>query len=84
MELCYSSNENKGADQLCSYCEADLRLCFRIGKKSSFLMTRLKYHIRALHVHSNWLQTGYCFLFVQPLKTDLMQVFTELPTKVSD
>ena len=23
---------NKGADQLCSYCEADLRLFFRIGK----------------------------------------------------
>ena len=25
-------NENKGADQLRSYCEADLHLCFRIGK----------------------------------------------------
>ena len=24
--------KNKGADQLRSYCEADLRLCFRIGK----------------------------------------------------
>ena len=24
--------KNKGADQLCSYCTADLRLCFRIGK----------------------------------------------------
>ena len=28
-ELHYPSNENKGADQLRSYCEADLRLCFR-------------------------------------------------------
>ena len=28
----YSCIENKGADQLRSYCEADLRLCFRIGK----------------------------------------------------
>ena len=28
----YPSSENKGADQLRSYCEADLRLCFRIGK----------------------------------------------------
>ena len=27
----YPSSENKGADQLRSYCEADLRLCFRIG-----------------------------------------------------
>ena len=29
-ELYYPSSENKGADQLRSYCEADLRLCFRI------------------------------------------------------
>ena len=26
----YPSSENKGADQLCGYCKADLRLCFRI------------------------------------------------------
>ena len=26
----YPSSENKGADQLRSYCEADLRLCFRL------------------------------------------------------
>ena len=33
-ELYYPSSENKGTDQLCSYCEADLdlRLCFYIGK----------------------------------------------------
>ena len=28
--------ENKGADQLRSYCEADLRLCFHIGKNQVF------------------------------------------------
>ena len=28
--LYYLCSENKGADQLCSYCEADLRLCFRV------------------------------------------------------
>ena len=27
-----SCSENKGVDQLRGYCEADLRLCFRIGK----------------------------------------------------
>ena len=32
MALYYLCSENKGADQLCSYCMADLRLCFRIGK----------------------------------------------------
>ena len=26
----YPCSENKGADQLCSYCTADLRLCFRV------------------------------------------------------
>ena len=31
-ELSYPCSKNKGADQLCSYCTADLRLCFRIGK----------------------------------------------------
>ena len=29
-ELYYSSSENKGTDQLRSYCETDLRLCFRL------------------------------------------------------
>ena len=30
--LCYLHSENKGADQLRGYREADLRLCFRICK----------------------------------------------------
>ena len=29
-------SENKGADQLCSYCTADLRLCFRLGNNPVF------------------------------------------------
>ena len=32
-ELYYPYSENKGADQLRSYCAADLRLFFRIRKK---------------------------------------------------
>ena len=32
----YLCSENKGADQLCSYCTADLRLCFSIGKNPVF------------------------------------------------
>ena len=32
----YQSSENKGADQLRGYREADLRLCFRIYAKSRF------------------------------------------------
>ena len=29
-ELYYPCSENKGADQLRGYCEADLRICFRL------------------------------------------------------
>ena len=39
--LYYPCSENKGADQLRGYREADLRLCFRICKKAGFLSTRL-------------------------------------------
>ena len=35
-ELYYPCSENKGADQLRSYCEADLRLCFRLCILSVF------------------------------------------------
>ena len=31
-KLYHLCRENKGADQLCSYCKTDLRLCFSIGK----------------------------------------------------
>ena len=34
-KLCYPSSENKSADQLRGYREADLRLCFRLCR--SFL-----------------------------------------------
>ena len=34
--LYYLCRENKGADQLCIFCTADLRLCFRIFIKQVF------------------------------------------------
>ena len=37
----YPYSDNKGADQLCGYREADLRLCFRICKKAGFLTMRI-------------------------------------------
>ena len=36
--LYYLCSENKEVDQLCSYCAADLHLCFHIGKKLVFLL----------------------------------------------
>ena len=35
-EFYYPCSENKGADQLCSYCTADLLLCFRLVKHLVF------------------------------------------------
>ena len=40
-ELYYPCRENKGADQLSSYREADLRLCFQIMQIIGFLIMRL-------------------------------------------
>ena len=51
-ELYYPSSENKGADQLRSNCEADLRLCFRLGRLlvfpcgGSFVTDGLAQHCR--------------------------------------
>ena len=39
--LHYLCSENKGADQLRGYREADLRLCFSHMQKVGFVMTRL-------------------------------------------
>ena len=41
--LCYLFSENKGTDQLCGYCTADLRLCFSHKQKSDILKMQLKY-----------------------------------------
>ena len=51
-ELYYLCSESKGADQLRGYREADLRLCFRICKKTGFLMTRLILQIPFLAIAS--------------------------------
>ena len=46
--LYYTCSENKGADQLHGYREADLRLCFRICKKKRFSHAA---HIRTLYFY---------------------------------
>ena len=35
-KLYFPFSENKGAEQLCSYCTTDLRLCFRIDNNPVF------------------------------------------------
>ena len=56
-ELHYQCSENKGADQLCGYREADLHLCFRICKSrfshnaAHMMQTRgLKLWMEKLHI----------------------------------
>ena len=48
--LYYLCSENKGANQLCGYLEADLRLCFRICKKPVF-SRRGSYVVDAILIH---------------------------------
>ena len=43
--LDYLCSENKDADQLRGYREADLRLCFPICKMLGFLITWLKWYL---------------------------------------
>ena len=53
-ELYYWCSENKGTDQLCSYCTADLRLCFRTCK---ILFSLVAAQIMALHFVSRYKPT---------------------------
>ena len=43
-ELYYTYSENNFADQLRSYCEADLRLCFRLCRLLVFLCGESMYY----------------------------------------
>ena len=48
--LYYPCSENKGADQLCGYRTADLRLCFSHMQKAGFLITRLIYDTSKFYI----------------------------------
>ena len=50
--------ENKGADQLCSNCTADLRLCFRYTDSTFSLLLILK--LSRFYVSSVTVQAGLC------------------------
>ena len=63
----YPCSENKGADQLRSYCEADLRPCFRIGKNPVF--SRCGSNGKDMMFNSNILQqyqiTFYMYMYLE-------------------
>ena len=50
--LYYRSGENKGADQLRDYAQADLRLCFRICKNPVFSRRGSNYIVRIIAISS--------------------------------
>ena len=50
----YSSGETKGADQLRSYCESDLRLCFRICKIPVFSRCGSYYNVRMVRLGTSF------------------------------
>ena len=43
--LFYLCSEKKGADQLCDYGKADLRLCFSIGENQVFMTRLISYRL---------------------------------------
>ena len=47
--LYYPFSENKGADQLCSHCKADLRLCFCICRLLVFLWSSSFYYVYSFY-----------------------------------
>ena len=54
----YPFSENKGADQMCSYCTADLRNCFRICKLLLFyavnFLVKMAYPLNLNVLFSSW------------------------------
>ena len=64
----YPCSENKGADQLCSSCTADLRLCFRICKNVGFLMTGLIYSCITMTMFNSFVRLGGCIFMPPTLK----------------
>ena len=81
----YPSSENKGADQLRSYCEADLRLCFRIGnnpvfsQSGSYLVHFSTLAISLLNSIGDFLESG-----IDEYTTNLYDWTTERDTDDTD
>ena len=67
-------SENKGADQLCSYCTPDLRLCFRICKSLVFLL-RGSLIISIMYFNQSQSMMNFTLIYLKFCKT-LVAKFT--------
>ena len=75
--------ENKAADQLCSNCTADQRLCFRY--KDSTIPLLLKFEISSFQPFSVAAQAGLCLTCSETLKIGFLATWlniTEIRTYV--
>ena len=79
----YSSSENKGADQLRSYCEADLRLRFPIGK-IRFSHDAVPYNVVQRFVtrmYRRYVSQRYLYVFSSVRRTDRdLELNTDRPS----
>ena len=64
----FPCSENEGNNQLCGYCEADLRLCFRIMQIVGFLIMWLIYFLALYSA-----ETRVKSIFTQHLHIQFMQ-----------
>ena len=76
----YPCSENKGADQLCSYCTTDLRFCFCIGNNPVFSPCGSYYTITyTTHYFSSFLQFNFTHnVFIFNTCFDLMKHITAI------
>ena len=65
----YPCSENKGADQLRGYREADLRLCFRLGKNPVFSRCG-SYDMINMVLNNTVIFCFNSFLYIDPLKSN--------------
>ena len=63
-------DENKGADQLHSYCEADQRLCFRYSDSTTRPLP--KSEISNLYLSTALVQAGMCRTLLETPNTDFL------------
>ena len=77
-ELYYQSSETKGADQLRSYCEADLHLCFRLCRLLVFPCSSA-FRNELYPILISWVSTCREHVFVV-----FILVFNENITKINE
>ena len=79
-ELYYPCSENNGADQLRSYCEADLRLCFRLCRLLIFPCGVLNIIFAIIGIKHSFLYIKICWaprvaLKPEPFMTQQMLMY---------